>query len=90
MINSDHLIFVMDTDGKLFAAERSPEDKTEPTVIHHNDYFPGTSVAMAGEMRITNGELEYVSNRSQDYISRKKHLQQSESRIVDILKLISV
>jgi hypothetical protein len=55
-------IFVMDEDGNIYAS-------TEHSVgqFHHSSFLAGGDVAGAGELKVSNGELQLISDQSGHY-----------------------
>jgi filamentous hemagglutinin len=55
-------IFVMDGNGKLYVTTKQEKGK-----VHHSSLLGGEAVAMAGEIRVENGELQTLNNMSGHY-----------------------
>jgi len=61
-------IFVMDKKGKIYAASH------KLGVFHHSSFLAGQEVASAGEMKVTNGKLDVITNKSGHYEPTRRHL----------------
>jgi hypothetical protein len=57
-----HAIFVMDQNGNIYASNNPAQGK-----FHHSSFFGGEPVAGAGEIRVENGVLKGLSDRSGHY-----------------------
>ncbi|HYD56690.1 MAG TPA: hemagglutinin repeat-containing protein [Burkholderiales bacterium] len=55
-------IFVMDAEGRLYATTEQERGK-----VHHSSLLAGEPIAMAGELRVENGELTTINNMSGHY-----------------------
>lgn len=55
-------IFVMDEDGSIYAATRHVLGE-----FHHSSFLSGGDVAGAGELKVSNGDLKLISNKSTHY-----------------------
>lgn len=68
LLNSQELIFVMDSCGTLYVA------KPQLRLFHHSSIFSGGAVLWAGELKTNkNGEISYLSNESGHYKPQKIH-----------------
>ena len=56
-------IFVMDRDGNIYAFPGS----SVPGHLHHSSLLAGEPVAMAGDIKVTEGRITNVSNKSGHY-----------------------
>lgn len=64
-------IFVMDRDGNIFASNHA-----EAGYFHHSTLGNGGPVAAAGELRVENGQLIYVTAASGHYRPTAAHMEQ--------------
>jgi hypothetical protein len=64
-------IFVMDRDGNIFASNHA-----EAGSFHHSTLGNGGPVAAAGELRVENGRLIYVTAASGHYRPTAAHMAQ--------------
>ena len=75
-------IFVMDNEGRIFAASH------KVGLFHHSSFLAGSSVAAAGEIKIENGVIKVVTNKSGHYKPSDPEMiqffQELESRGVDL------
>lgn len=55
-------IFVMDHDGNIYASKSHSEGE-----FHHSSFLAGGDVAGAGELKVSNGELKLLSDKSGHY-----------------------
>lgn len=55
-------IFVMDQEGVIYAFTRHVQGK-----FHHSSFLAGGDVAGAGELKVSNGDLKLISNKSTHY-----------------------
>lgn len=55
-------IFAMDHDGNIYASKRHAKGE-----FHHSSFLAGGNVAAAGELKVTNGELRLISDKSGHY-----------------------
>jgi hypothetical protein len=74
---ASNAIFVMDEQGNIYASKVHA-----PGEFHHSSFLAGEPVAAAGEIRVTNGALEFISDRSGHYQPPPIHLEQA----IDVLK----
>jgi hypothetical protein len=58
-------IYVMSSTGRLYLASHSVG------VYHHSSLLAGAPVACAGEIRVTNGLISYLSNKSGHYVPQQ-------------------
>lgn len=66
-----HAMFVMDTKGNIYV---SPFQKVGR--FHHSSLVGGEPVAMAGEIKVVNGQIVAVSRKSGHYKPSEKHQDQ--------------
>jgi hypothetical protein len=69
-------IFVMDQYGNLYASNDHVRGK-----FHHSSFLAGERVAGAGEMRVVNGRLEFISDNSGHYEPEPEYLEQVKDRL---------
>lgn len=69
-------IFVMDRHGNLFAS-----NEHQVGVFHHSSFLAGGPVAGAGELKVVNGELKFMSDQSGHYRPAPEYLRQVVSRL---------
>ncbi|MQA86273.1 MAG: hypothetical protein GEV03_16970 [Streptosporangiales bacterium] len=69
-------IFVMDRYGNIYASNNHQLGR-----FHHSSFLAGEPVAGAGEMRVVNGRLEYISDRSGHYKPTPEYLEQVVERL---------
>lgn len=68
----ERAIFVMDERGRIYA---SMNQKTY--FFHHSSLSQGKPMAMAGEMEVHDGVLQYISNQSGHYWHSNEYLDQA-------------
>ena len=82
----DNAIFVMDGNGNIFASKVHAAGE-----FHHSSFLSGNPVSAAGEIKVTNGNLEFISGRSGHYQPPPVHLDQAidvlQNKGVDITKI---
>lgn len=69
-------IFVMDRHGNLYASNHHAVGR-----FHHSSFLSGGSVAGAGELKVVNGELKFMSDQSGHYRPAPQFLQQVARRL---------
>lgn len=69
-------IFVMDPYGNIYASNRH-----EVGQFHHSSFLAGGSVAGAGEIKVINGELKFISDRSGHHQPSPRFLEQVARRL---------
>jgi len=69
-MGSGFAIYVMDADGTLYANQH------RVGLFHHSSFLSGADIAAAGEIKVTGGKVEYVTNKSGHYEPKRKHLVQ--------------
>lgn len=74
-------IFVMDKFGNLYASNIQAAG-----VFHHSSFLAGGPVASAGELRVVNGRLELISDRSGHYLPPPEF----QDRVVEMLRQAGV
>lgn len=67
-------IFVMDTEGHMYA------DSHKVGLVHHSSFLAGGDVASAGELKVDNGQLKHVTNKTGHYKAEMPHLAQAVER----------
>lgn len=70
-----HAIYVMSQEGNLHVGSHSVGHR------HHSSLLAGSAVAGAGELRATNGRLEWLSNKSGHYCPDALQLLQTIHRL---------
>ena len=68
-------IYVMNSAGEFFAA------KHVQFVLHHSSFLAGGAVATAGEIGISGGKLDYISNQSGHYRPGPAYLWQAVKQL---------
>ncbi|MDP1834624.1 MAG: hypothetical protein Q8K75_01730 [Chlamydiales bacterium] len=68
-------IFVMGPDQTIYSAAYQPSE------LHHSSFLAGGAIIGAGELKIENGELKAISNRS-------GHYKPNEQNLLDVLKIL--
>jgi hypothetical protein len=68
-------IFVLSPLGRLYVGQ------AKMGVIHHSSFLAGRDVAGAGEMKIVNGQLKEITNKSGHYEPDYDHLRQTLKRL---------
>ncbi len=76
-------IFVMDGYGNLYASNRHVAGK-----FQHSSFLAGQPVAGAGELKVTRGRLELVSNKSHHYMPPPKYITQTVRHMVRFLGVV--
>lgn len=66
----------MDEHGNLYAS-----NKHEVGFFHHSSFLAGGPVAGAGELRVVNGHLHFMSDQSGHYRPTPEHLEQVVERL---------
>jgi hypothetical protein len=66
-----HAIFVMNSSGELFASLHQKSGE-----FHHSSLAAGQAVAAAGEMKVVDGKLISISNRSGHYLPDHTYTEQ--------------
>ncbi len=64
-------IFVMDPDGRIYASNNA-----EAGEFHHSTLANGGPVAAAGELRVIDGRVEYVTSASGHYRPSSAQMEQ--------------
>jgi hypothetical protein len=81
-MKSGYAIYVMSPDGKFYA------EGHKPGLFHHSSFLAGGDVAGAGEMKVENGSLKVITNKSGHYQPRTEEMLQVfaelESRGIDL------
>lgn len=75
-------IFVMDRDGNFYASTRH-----EKGVFHHTSFLAGQPVAAAGEIRVVDGKLVGISDKSGHYTPVRYFTAQAIHRLKGLLGL---
>lgn len=70
-------IFVMDAQGNLYASNKHVAGE-----FQHSSFLAGAPVAGAGELKVTNGQLELVSNKSHHYRPPPRYIAQTVRHMV--------
>jgi hypothetical protein len=65
-------IFVMDENGNLYASNYQ-----EVGVFHHSSLLAGEPVAGAGELQVSNGEIQIISDKSGHYMPTHDYTMQT-------------
>jgi hypothetical protein len=73
-------IFVMDECGNLYASKRHVAGE-----FQHSTFLGGQPVAAAGELKVTDGRLVLVSNKSHHYMPPPEYLIQAVRHMVHLL-----
>jgi hypothetical protein len=64
----ERMIYTMDAEGELAAADPAAEWRAHPGMrFHHSSLAGGQPVAAAGEIKVRDGQVEAVSDRSGHY-----------------------
>lgn len=63
---SGRAIFVVDQNGDMYAADFQVRG-----VFHHSSFLAGGDVAGAGEIEVSNGEIQLITNNSGHYLPTK-------------------
>lgn len=72
---SGKFIYVMNAAGDFFAA------KHVQFVVHHSSFLAGGAIATAGEVGISGGKLDYISNQSGHYRPGPAYLWQAVKQL---------
>jgi len=68
-------IFVLSPLGRLYVGQ------AKMGAIHHSSFLAGRDIAGAGEMKIVDGELKDITNKSGHYTPEYDHLRQTLKRL---------
>jgi hypothetical protein len=71
-------IFIIDEKGDMYVSNYQ-----KAMEFHHSSLGQGKPVGMAGEIEVTNGKLNYMSNRSGHYHPTKEFMDQSIGHLSD-------
>jgi hypothetical protein len=71
-------ILIIDEKGDMYVSNYQ-----KAMEFHHSSLGQGNPVAMAGEIEVTNGKLNYMSNRSGHYHPTKEFMDQSIEHLSD-------
>ena len=74
LMNGDGYLFVMDGQGKIYAADKSEG-------VHHSSLLAGNPVAAAGMMEVKNGQLTFLRNYSGHYTPTREYTEQFRDEI---------
>jgi hypothetical protein len=79
----ERMIYTMDAEGDLRVADAKHEGNREEQRFHHSSLASGQEVAGAGEMKIRDGVVETVSDRSGHYKPNLGMTQQVNDRLAE-------
>ncbi|RIJ71079.1 DUF4157 domain-containing protein [Nakamurella silvestris] len=63
-------IFVVDKSGRIYMGSH------KVSLFHHSSFLAGGDVAMAGELKVTNGSINWMSNKSGHYLPTRENFVQ--------------
>lgn len=72
-------MFIMDAQGNFFVSTHE-----EDGVFQHSSLVGGEPVAMAGEIKVERGRVEYISNSSGHYKPSREHMEQCLRRMREL------
>ena len=73
-------MFVMDAQGNFYASNFQ-----QVGVFHHSSFVGGGEVAASGEMKVTDGKLELINDRSGHYRCSREFSEQALERLKQLL-----